>query len=125
MSGQVNIGRRAVIGAVVVLVTVGIAYSQYTGGRAQEQLLDLRASLRLGLSPGEVEALYDTGRYNELTLLRQRPDVWIVNTPMEFGASNWCLHLGFADRSLSSIRVRFVDDPTERPAVAPADVGAW
>ena len=81
--------------------------------RANEQLTELRAALTLGMSQSEVEETFRSAHYDELTLSRQGRDTWIINTPMEFGASNWCLDLTFTDNLLNGVVVRFVDDPTQ------------
>jgi hypothetical protein len=115
-------GRRAVIIGVILCVGGGISYCRYSSHRAHEQLARFRASLSLGLSQHDVEAIFVSGQYDTLKLLREPSDMWAVDTPMEFGGANWCLRLVFKDNSLTGVLVRTPDDPLQRPADAPPDM---
>jgi hypothetical protein len=113
MSDQMKLRGRMLIGVAVFLMVIGtISYSRYSSDRAQTQLLQLRDALTLGSSQNDVERILRSEEYRQLTLVRQTPDVWIVNTPIEFGASNWCLYLTFVDQALCEITVRSTDEPT-------------
>ncbi len=107
--------------AIVLIVIEWWSYSRSRSRRAHEQLLAFRASLSLGMSGDAVERAFTSAPYGDLTL-RKWEDHWSVCTPLEFGASNWCRHLAFANGSLKAILVRSVDIPTERPTGAPPDV---
>ena len=116
-------GHKAVIVGGLLLLLIGtMSYSRYASHRAHQQLLQFQTSLTLGFAQDHVADLFESAQYSELTLLQQREDIWIVTTPMEFGASNWCLYLAFANKSLTGISVRSVDDPTPRPPDAPPDL---
>jgi len=117
-----SVAHRAIIGVSIVLLVIGaISYSRLASHRAHQQLMQFRASLTLGLSQDEVEQLFKSAQSRELTL-HQREDAWIVATPVEFGASNWNIHLVFTDKSLTGILVRSLDEPTRRPTDAPLDM---
>lgn len=114
---------KAVIGVVVILLVAGVVfYSRYSSSRAHQQLLHFRASLTVGLPQDQVEQIFRAAQYDRLTLSHERQELWIVSTPTEFGGSNWRLHLLFSDQSLIEISVRSIDDPTQRPPRAPADI---
>ena len=114
--------RAAIIGGILLLVIGAISYSRYASYRAHEQLVRFRASLSLGSSQNDVEAIFRSGQYGRLTLLREPDDLWAVETPIEFGGGNWCLRLVFKDKSLNGVLVRTPDDPQRRPADAPPDM---
>jgi hypothetical protein len=114
--------RKAILFAAILLIVFGWrSYSRSRSHRAHEQLLAFRASLSLGMSGDAVERAFTSASYGDLTL-RKWEDGWFVCTPLEFGASNWCLHLAFANGSLNKILVRSVDLPNRRPDEAPPDI---
>lgn len=116
---RISVAPKAILGVGFLLLICGaISHARSASDRARQQLMQFRASLTLGLSLHEVEKLLKSTQHRELTL-HHRDDVWIVATPMEFGASNWDLHLVFTDKSLTGILVRSLDEPTKRPADAP------
>lgn len=106
----------------LIILVVWQSYCAKQRHEARRQLLDFRAAIRLGASPTEVEQQLDPIRYNKLTLYHIDASHWIVTTPAELGARDWCLFLDFVDRSLREVRVRTSDRADVRPTGAPEDI---
>jgi hypothetical protein len=53
-------------------------------------------------------------REDSLGLNVGNPEVWRIDTPLEFGASNWTLDIEFDDGHVSAVRVRTADGPPPR-----------
>ncbi|MCI0526790.1 MAG: hypothetical protein L0Y56_04960, partial [Nitrospira sp.] len=57
----------------------------------------------------------------DLTLHRLDVDKWLVQTPIEFGAKNWVVWIGFSNSVVRSIKIRLNDSENLRPLEAPLD----
>ena len=120
-----NLRKRASVIIIVFAVLFALlAYRQHQSTRARAQLLEFRSSIALGMNQAGVERLLNSGRYEALELLRASPTEWIVTTPLELGARNWCIRLMFVDQAISAFGVRTPDNGYERPSDAPTDMGS-
>jgi hypothetical protein len=69
----------------------------------------------------DVRRIFDTGKYQSLKMSEVDGDLWLVDTPVEFGAGNWQLRLEFTDAQLNACRIRSMDSKDFRPREAPPD----
>jgi hypothetical protein len=116
--------QRFVIGVIAiacVVIALGVWRSR-VNGQAQTELLDLWANLSSSATSSDVESNFSKGHYQYLELRKETSDHWLVETPVQFGASNWCLHLTFAGPKLAEMRIRLLDSSSIRPDSAPQDV---
>ena len=110
-------------GIVLTLVLAVLAHRDRSITHAQNQLLQFRSSLAIGLKQSEIQSRLSAGDYDQLELVQGSARYWLVTTPLQLGATNWILRLKFADGSLAAYGVRTADTPGVRPDDAPADVG--
>jgi len=69
----------------------------------------------------ELRRLLTEPRFQDLVLREDSPNEWLVETPIEFGATNWVLYLDFNDSTIVEVRVRTADNENAHPREAPAD----
>jgi hypothetical protein len=75
------------------------------------------------MSASEVRQLLQNQRYKDLTLREWSPNDWVVDSPLEFGATNWIVHIILHDGRTTSIQLRTPDSDTRLPEGAPSDKG--
>ncbi|MBI3853448.1 MAG: hypothetical protein HY298_24640 [Verrucomicrobia bacterium] len=72
-------------------------------------LIQIRAAVNVGASHADVLAAYWSNRADELKLFADRPTDWIIQMPLEFGASDWKLYIDFKDGRVNAVKVRTSD----------------
>ena len=74
-------------------------------------LLQVYDAIRVGASHSEVLSAYWQHRTDSLRLSADTPAVWVIEMPLEFGASDWTLRIEFQDERVSAVRVRTSNGP--------------
>jgi hypothetical protein len=127
---NVEPGRARPIIVVVVLAVVGY-YSWWilrsgdsfrtraSNAANRAALTHLHTEIRLGNGYEDVLRTYWRRRTPELRLHADNAAEWRVAMPLEFGASDWNLILGFHDGRVTRVTVRTSDGPA--PTDAPAE----
>lgn len=90
-------------------------------------LREICASVRPGMSPGEVRGAigHHLDPRVDLRLECSDRNEWSVTSPVEFGAKNWVLYLRFRRDKLAGVAVRTYDSKGEVPwDDPPQDMGA-
>lgn len=77
-------------------------------------LLQIRNAVPLGAPHAEVLAAYWRHRTDDLRLMADQPDWWLVRMPLEWGASDWTLSITFEDDRATAIRIRTSDGPAPK-----------
>ena len=108
----------AVLSVAGVMVTLEVR----ARAEAKRQLLEFRTNVASAKDRVEVERRFYSLRASKLTLAKWRAETWIVQTPSEFGATNWDLYIDFRDEEPVSLRVRSADNVDYHPQEAPPDL---
>jgi hypothetical protein len=69
----------------------------------------------------ELRRLFNESRFQGLSLEDDSPSEWVVETPTEFGATNWVLYVEVSDSKIVTLRIRTADSRNVHPTGAPAD----
>jgi hypothetical protein len=108
-----------VTGVLAVAITGGIVsffFSQFRYNPvARQELRQAFSTLHLGDSPTQVRQSVQRRNYRYLKLRRWKRAHWALDTPLEWGAKNWVLHLDFNGNALVAKRVRIADHVTLKP----------
>ena len=94
---------------------------QYRSREPRRQLLEYRQIVVAAHAKTEALNAFDKQHFNRLQL-EGANNIWVVRTPLIFGAGNWLLYMEFTDARLSALKIRTPDGYTYRPEDAPADV---
>jgi hypothetical protein len=115
---------RSFLLGVLTISVVGVMAVRESGARAEakQQLLEFRTRIVTAGSRQFVEAQFSELNAGRLRLAKVRPDLWIVQTPIEFGAVNWDLYIDFVQDRPVLLRVRSADSVDHHPPKAPSDV---
>jgi hypothetical protein len=108
----------------IVTASLGaIVYSRYAEHeRYRHKIMALTRELsERQTSKEELRRLLDEPRFRGLTLREDSPNEWNLETPMEFGATNWVLYLEMRGSRVSALRVRTADSRAIHPKGAPPD----
>ena len=89
--------------------------------RYRDEIRTLDQSLQPGMTKDQVRQVMDSGRYPNLRFDRGPDELWSAEAPLEFGAGNWMLLIGFHGEQVSMMRVRTADGIHDHPAEAPPD----
>ena len=96
-----------------------VFHSQKSNEPNRTALLGIYDAVALGSSYDDVLKAYWQHRTRSLGLSAERPTDWSISMPLEFGATDWRLHIEFRDDKVSALRVRTSDGPP--PNGAPSD----
>jgi hypothetical protein len=96
-----------------------VAYLQRDRDRAEAR--SLYDHLQPGMARSEVQAALTSGKYPHLRQWSQDPSLYVVSTPLLFGAGNWQLRVEFQAERVSAVRVRTADSHEYPPPDAPTD----
>lgn len=69
----------------------------------------------------ELRHLVNEARFNGLTLREVSSTEWAVETPIQFGATNWILYVEMIDSKMVALQVRTADSRSIHPNGAPPD----
>jgi hypothetical protein len=117
--------RRIVIGLLAVVVIGAVAayfgWESLIQKEARRELMAFRAGVELGADADSVRKQFDATRARRLDLHEIRTNLWVVGTPLQFGAGNWVLYISFQDSMVHELKVRTEDSKDYRPRGAPPD----
>jgi hypothetical protein len=110
----------------ILIVTASLVAILYTRYAEQEKYRNKIIALTSELSERqtskeEVRQLLSEPRFRGLTLAEDSPNEWGIETPMEFGATNWVLYLEMSDSRVIGLRLRTSDSQAIHPKGAPPD----
>ena len=77
----------------------------------RKALTSIYDCISVNSSRADVLACYYRNRTDDLRLLADIQNEWIVRIPMELGAKDWCLRIDFDDDKVMSVRIRTSDGP--------------
>lgn len=95
--------------------------NQLSASEARRELLSLYAQVDPGDSREAVEATFARLDVEHLHLRKPSADLWIFQTPLLVGASNWDLWVEFTGPVVETVYVRSADSKSVRPSGAPPD----
>jgi hypothetical protein len=110
----------------IILVATSLAAIVYTRHVRQSEFRNKITTLTTELSAYQsnkegLRHLMVEPRFQGLILHDNSPNEWVVETPIEFGATNWVLYVSFNNSTVSGLRVRSADSKNSHPKGAPAD----
>jgi hypothetical protein len=111
------------IGAILAASVAAIVHARRAN---QEEFHNKITALTAELSDGqsgrkELSSILNEPRFRGLILEDNSPNEWVVETPSEFGATNWVLYVEISDSKIVGLRVRTADSTNAHPRGAPAD----
>ncbi|MGL4464671.1 MAG: hypothetical protein ACRC1K_21165 [Planctomycetia bacterium] len=120
--------RRLIVFAVLgcfILAMLGVfgVLSEWSRQRQENRAAaaEIFDRIALGQSDEDVRSLIvESAKSKPIELREHRANVWLIDTPLEFGANNWQVWLVFTDRKLTASGIRLLDGLTLKP-VASAD----
>jgi hypothetical protein len=125
-----KLGRRVLTGGVIILALLVIAFCvqrvSSERGANRNLVLKLATSIRLGDGKDKVENIIanNLSEKNKWTIRRNREsgmEYYSIASPLEFGATNWVLHVLVEESVVVAIGVRVEDSTKKKPANGPAD----
>ena len=109
---------------VALVLTIFLSAIIYTRssrrGEDRAKIVALMSEVSKHPTNQEVRRLLSESRFQGLTLSQESNEL-VVETPIEFGAKNWVLHMEVNDSRVISLRVRTADSVKEHPVGAPPD----
>jgi len=110
-----------------VLLTASLAVIVYARHANQEEFHNKITALTTELGTRQsgkedLRRLMDEPRYQGLILRHDSANEWLVETPIEFGATNWVLYIKMIDSNVRELRVRTADSQNVHPKGAPGDI---
>jgi hypothetical protein len=111
---------------IIALLGASVAAIVHTRRANQELSHKKITALTAELSGGqsgrkELRGILSEPRFQGLVLEDNSPQEWVVETPSEFGATNWVLYLEVSDSKVVGLQVRTADSRNAHPRGAPAD----
>jgi hypothetical protein len=115
--------KRFLLILVVTASLVAIGYMRYAEReKYRNKIISLTSELsECQTNKEEVRQLLREPRFRGLILVEDSPNEWDIETPTEFGATNWVLYLTMSDSSVIGLRVRTSDSQAIHPKGAPPD----
>ncbi len=109
----------------MILVTLVVAL-QYRNSETNRQYRAKISTLSTELTAyqsdmEDLRHLLAQPRFQGLTLRQDSATEWEVETPAEFGATNWVLYLEVSNSKIVALRMRTMDSSKRRPEGAPPD----
>lgn len=86
-------------------------------------IINIMSELNIGDEREKIEKIMCSFENSQIRLVKEADKKWVIETPLEFGASNWILIIDFYDNKITSLRIRTEDSVLNKPHDAPPDKG--
>lgn len=110
---------------VALVVAISLSTIVYRRSARQDEyhtkVVALMSEISEHRNQEEVRRLLSESRFQGLTLRQDSSKDWEVETPIEFGATNWVLYMEISDSRVVALRVRTADSAKDHPVGAPPD----
>ena len=88
---------------------------------AISEMSTLFNTLELGMTKQDFNRKHAEGSFQTLKVRSVTEDNLLVLTPLQWGAANWVMWVGFSNNTISSVKIRLQDSQDVKPKGVPND----
>jgi hypothetical protein len=88
---------------------------------ARQEIILFATMIEPGASQEAVKEQFTARGFKHLALREGDTNLWLVATPIVFGARNWHLYIEFRDSKVETLKMRIADSKDVKPKGSPPD----
>ncbi len=117
----------AVLLIIAILVGNMLFFNRFFNKENKKAVVTIMNNIQIGDTKDKVKTVYNLHKTRGLELLKSedhenwKENEWLIRMPLEFGATDWILWIGFEGDKVISLKIRLSDSKTMKPKAAPDD----